>query len=308
MGNTKKKEKEPAVGIRAILAKAVDLESLVRGNTELFDFSSLDVRDKLELLKLDPGFYADMIDVSAFKPDEKVYVLLNSKKAIADKVILSEDELKKVPDNLYGELIKVKAYFAKYARADRYPKMLKADQQEVFLAEPEWVMASVDKPPKLTSERLRELARRKPAFIQSYISDFSGMSTTADFWKAMIKFNESYKEIFLKNTKALITKTDVRNVVWHYPELIKKLDGDVLADSKLTCKEWLLFANTIIEANKNNIFDDWQFPEEVVEIFKLDLTAEMLNGKSTMSVRFQNAMKGVFKVKDKEENEDTPIS
>lgn len=292
--------------VRVILGKALDVETLVRSNPGLFDFSKLDVKDKVELLKADAKFFMDKIDVTAFSPSDKVYVLLNSKnKGLVGLITLTDDELAKVPDNQYGEL--VRKHFSKFMRKERFPKLLKSDQQEIFLQEPAWVLAHVDKPPRLTSERLRNLAARKPSFVDTYIQDFSGFSTDDSFWISMIKFNDRFKKVFLENTKTLITKTQVRAVVWKYPDIIKMIDEDTLVNSKLTGKEWVLLISTIMEA-KEDVFEDWQFPDNIAEMMKLDLMAELLNGKANMSVRFQNAMKGVFKPKDKEEeNEDQAL-
>lgn len=92
-------------------------------------------------------------------------------------------------------------------------------------------------------------------------------------------------------------ETDVREVCRKNPEIIKKLDKDILADSKLTCKEWVLLTNSIMNNNEKK-FEDWEFSDDLIGIFKLDLMAEMLTGKSKISKRFQSAMKNVF---DKEE-------
>lgn len=289
-------------GLNSILLQAINLEELVKTNPELFNLDCLDIYEKVELLRADFKFFGSRINVSAFSPSDKAHILLNvENKRIAALVKLSDDELEKMPNNKYGEL--VKKHFRDYIRKERFPKMLKADQQEVFLNEPEWVIENVDKPPRLTSERLRNLARKKPAFIDSYIADFGEFSTDSDFWIAMILYDKKYQGIFLRNTKKLITKTGVRSVIWSYPELIKLIDGDILADSKLTVKEWVLLINHVM-ASREKVFDGWEFSDDLIEIFKMDLIAEFLNGKSTPSVRFQKAMKGVFN-KDKDtEDED----
>lgn len=298
--------KKEVVNISAILARTVNLESLIRSNPELFNLSALKVEDKLELLKADSKFYMPLIDVTTFNPTDKVYVLLNAKnKGISGLITFTEDELVKIDDRPYGELVRKDFRFM---RASRFPKMLKSDQQEIFLQEPAWVIANTDKPPRLTSERLTALARRKPSFIETYIEDFSGYSTTDDFWKSMIAYNDKFKEVFMKNTKTLITKTQVRAVVWKYPSLIMMIDENTLLDSKLTGKEWVILINSVMESNEAE-FKDWQFPASVAEMMKIDLMAELLNGKASMSVRFQNAMKGVFKTPEEEqENENTSIS
>jgi hypothetical protein len=60
--------------------------------------------------------------------------------------------------------------------------------------------------------------------------------------------------------------------------------------------------------NNEDKFKDWEFSDEVKELFRMDLMAELLNGKSTLTKRFQNAMKGVFgNTEEETEDEDTTM-
>jgi hypothetical protein len=106
--------------------------------------------------------------------------------------------------------------------------------------------------------------------------------------------------VFLKNTKSLTNKTQVRAVFRKRPELIKKLTADILVDFKLTGKEVVLLISSIMKDHEKK-FDGWEFDPEFAETLKLDVMAEMLNGKSKLSKRFQSAMKGVFEKKPEEE-------
>lgn len=311
MGNKKKttqgddEEGEVSLSVNQILSKAINLEDLFNRDPSAFNISFLPVKEKIALLKADPKKFQPHIDVTALNPNDKAEVVLRLRnKGIVKQVTFTDEELAKVPLGLYGQL--VQKDFS-YIRKDLYGKMLKGDQAEVFLSQPAWVMANADKPPRLTKEKLGQLAYRNPGFIDVYISDFSQYSTGDTFWRKMIEHDEKYKEIFMRNTKTCTTKTEVRAVVWRYPELIKMLDGDILADSKLTCKEWLLFASSVM-GSKEDLFKDWEFSDEVRELFRMDLMAELLNGKSTLTKRFQNAMKGVFgKEEEEQENEDTTM-
>jgi len=311
MGNRKTKtqgdqdEEEVILSVNDLLGDAINLEQLFDKDPTAFNLSLLPVRKKIALLKADAKKFLPHIDVTALNPFDKAEVVLRLKnKGIVKQITFTEEELAKVPLGLYGQM--VQKDFS-YIRKDLYGKMLKGDQAEVFLSQPAWVMANADKPPRLTKEKLGQLAYRNPGFIDVYISDFSQYSTGDTFWRKMIEHDEKYKEIFMRNTKSCTTKTEVRAVVWRYPELIKMLDGDILADSKLTCKEWLLFASSVMGSNEDK-FKDWEFSEEVRELFRMDLMAELLNGKSTLTKRFQNAMKGVFGNEEEEqENEDTTL-
>lgn len=306
MGNTKKNAKVvEKIDLNKVLGLSVDLDSLFDTHPQLFNLGRLPIQCKIELLHSDPARFQPYIDVTKFDPYEKAEVVLRlNNKGIVKLVTFTDAELARVPLGLYGRL--VQKDFG-YIRKELYDKMLKGDQTEVFLRHPEWVMSTLDKQPKLTKIKLRDLSVRKPKFIDNYVTDFSQYSTGDTFWKNMIKFDNKYKQIFLRNTGTCTSKTEVRAVVWAFPDLIKMLDGEVLMNSKLTCKEWLLLANSVMDVNEA-VFKDWEFSDDVKELFRMDLMAELLNGKSTLTKRFQNAMKGVFGNKEEaENNEDTTM-
>jgi hypothetical protein len=280
----------------SILRKAINLENLVKTNPELFDFSKLDIEEKAKLLDGNTKLYMDKIPVAGLSLKDKAFLLLRVKsKAFLKTITLTDEEVQRLLPQQYFEFLK--RDFKRYISLDKYENLSKYQQSEIFTMEPEWVIENVKKTPKLTSDKLSEIAHEKPSFIDSHITDYSVFSTSAFFWLSMIKYDKKYEMIFLKNTHTCITKTDVREVCRKNPEIIKKLDKDILADSKLTCKEWVLLTNSIMNNNEKK-FEDWEFSDDLIGIFKLDLMAEMLTGKSKISKRFQSAMKNVF---DKEE-------
>jgi hypothetical protein len=144
--------------------------------------------------------------------------------------------------------------------------------------------------PKFTVDNLFFLSKRNQKLVDTYITDFSKLSTNCSFWINMIKYDKKYEDIFITNINSVITKTDIRAVCKEFPHIIKKLDIDILGNSKLSCKEWLLLANSVIY-NNPEMFKEWEFNDDLKEAFKLDLTAEMLNGKSSVSRNTQSAMK-----------------
>jgi hypothetical protein len=278
--------------IENILKQAINLEELVKTNPELFDFSKLDIEDKAKLLDADTKFYMGRIPLGTLSLKDKAYLILRVKSKVFQKTIsLTNEEVQKLIPSQYFEFLKQD--FKRFIRKERFEDLSKFQQGEIFTMEPEWVIKNIDKVPKLTSDKLYEIACKKPSFIDTNITDFSGFSTSYLFWDRMIKYDKKYQDIFLKNTNTCITKTDVRNVCRTHPEVIKKLDKDILADSKLTCKEWVLLTNSIMNKNEKK-FESWDFSDDLIGIFKLDLMAEMLTGKSKISKKFQSAMKNVF--------------
>lgn len=292
------------LAIKHILSETIDLEELLVKRPDLFNLSKLLAHQKIELLKENPKLFADKINILEMSGEDKVYALVHINfKKLKQHVKFTEEELKNLSVLSYIDLLGYD--FDKYIRKDIYQKLRRSHRTDIFISHPEWVIANADSVPRLTSTNLRDISYINPNFVDNYITDFSQISVCNVFWENMIEYNENYKSIFIKNTKACITKTHVRTVIYKFPEIIKMIDADILANSKLTCKEWILLINDMYSSYEEE-FIDWCFSEEVNNIFRLDLMAEMLNGRSKLSRRFQSAMNHVFKSKE-ETNEDTPV-
>ena len=275
-----------------ILINAINLNKLVKTNPELFNLTILSLSNKIELLKRDPKFYIDRLYKKDPSLGDKVEIVLEVEDLnIQEKFKLTDEDIQNVDDRCYLNLLDLN--FSKYIRKEKFKTLPKAHQVDIFLKEPEWALENLDKIPSFSSEKLSTLAHRKPAFVDKFIEDFSQYSTNAFFWQNMIKFNKKYIDVFLANTNTLITKTDVRQVCKCCPEIIKKLNVDIMDKSKLTCKEWILLSSSIIGVG-HKTFKNWTFSDDMIDAFKLELTAEMLSGKSKMSKRFQYSMKNVF--------------
>jgi hypothetical protein len=275
-----------------ILINAINLNKLVKTNPELFNLTILSLSNKIELLKRDPKFYIDRLYKKDPSLGDKVEIVLEVEDLnIQEKFKLTDEDIQNVDDRCYLNLLDLN--FSKYIRKEKFKTLPKAHQVDIFLKEPEWALENLDKIPSFSSEKLSTLAHRKPVFVDKFIEDFSQYSTNAFFWQNMIKFNKKYIDVFLANTNTLITKTDVRQVCKCCPEIIKKLNVDIMDKSKLTCKEWILLSSSIIGVG-HKTFKNWTFSDDMIDAFKLELTAEMLSGKSKMSKRFQYSMKNVF--------------
>ena len=177
---------------------------------------------------------------------------------------------------------------------DLYNKLDKQNKIEIFLYNPSWVLTNIKIIPKLSSKQLNDISVRKPKIIEQYITDFTKLSTRYSFWCNMIRYDSKYKEIFLKNIKYCTNKTEARHVIYEYPELITMLNENIINNSKLTCKEWLATIKFVMDNDKDDTFKDWKFSDNMIEIFKLDIMAEVIKGKSTLSPQLRNAMKIVF--------------
>ena len=293
------------MSIEDILYRTLDIQSLLYSSPEIFDFKKLTPYYITALLNIDASFFDMVMPVADLSPTGKVEIVVGLEKSkIADKITITDEELKKLGHTSYFSLLG--KYFKKYARAELWEKLTREEKGVLFLGNPDWVKTNIAEIPALTGERLSHLSKSKPKFVDSNITDYTNLSTWSIFWINMIKFDEKYKLVFLKNTNSCITKSDVRQVVRRYPDIIKLLDAETLENSKLTCKEWILLFKNLINRFPSH-FEDWKFSPEVVNIINLDLTAEMLTGKSTISPQFTSALNTVINDTAEEEDEDTIV-
>jgi hypothetical protein len=295
--------------LKHILAKAIDVQAAFEAHPELFKFRDLPLHDKVHLMKQDAKTYVEIIAPHITSTAEKLYVLMslgnNDRfKKLKLRFEISPTEIKTLNNGQYTSLLKLN--FEKYIDKDMFAKLPKSIQTDFYLEDPVWFFEKLGIIPKLSAPNLSTLSQKFPDFVDKHILDYSNLSTYANFWEYMIRFNPKYENIFLKNTNSLVTKTDVRTVFRKFPRLIKKIDGDILANSKLTVKDWVLLTDSVMKENKR-LFTNWKFSDDIKEIFRLDLVAEMLVGKSKISVRSQNAIDKVIKIVKEEDDEDNEI-
>lgn len=275
--------------ITNILSRAINLELLIQTHPEMFDIASLDIEDRTRLLQEKPKIFASLILPTITSPKEKSTVIMNvSHKSIKNSVELTDEELEKLDNDSYFFLLLNQ--FKKYIRLDLFVRLPAKRKSTLILTHPKWVFENVVPPPKLTSDDLLGLSQSSPGLVDTYVKDFSDYATTVGFWKNMIEFDAKYRLIFLKNTKSLITKTDVRCIIRTYPSLVKDLNEEIIANSKLTVKEWVLLCDSI---SKHKDLVGWEFSDKMKEIFKLDSLADLLSGKAKLSKRFSNAMASI---------------
>jgi len=283
-----------------VLTKILDINKLFTEHPEYFSLNNLMLDEKVVLINSNPEVYFDTL-VKNLHPSEKLYLLKNiTNKIYLKKLEFSDEEIKKLNKSDLGLLVKTNV--KKYLKVDIYNKMSNAAKVEIFLIDKNWVMNNIKEIPKLSEGNITELARQDPEFIDKNISDFSKYSTTHRFWNYMIKHDGKYRKIFLSYADTISTKTEVRSIVYSHPTIIKELDQNNIITAKLTCKEWIYLINDVMES-KPLVFKDWQFSDDLAEVLKLDLTSEMLTGKSKLSTRFQNLMKKFFKKPEEAEDE-----
>ncbi len=260
--------------------------TLLEREPSLFDFSILSYESKIGLLRADAGTFLKHIDPAAFRPADKLRAMNDLPKTITRDIVFTEAEIHNLRPYEYYHLL-CNVSFDKYIRAPLFDKLDRQARSELYIRYPEWVIANATVP-KLTSCTLATISSNKPAFISKYVTDFTGLSTTSNFWNTMICYDRTYAGVFLKNINTCVTKTDIREVFHRNPALIRRINSDIISNSKLSAKEWLLMIRAVTTRCAKQ-FEGWSLPAALVDDFRLDLTAEMLNGKSTLTRQFQNA-------------------
>ncbi len=285
------------IEVGGILARYADLNGLVRLHPESFDFTDAHIDDKIKLLRSDVKFFIDKIGLEKTSTSDKVRIIVElDGRRLAGRLELTEKEISDISDTLYFKLLQKN--FTKYINAARYETLSKNVKSETFCLNPEWMVTNIGSIPILTKDVLNRLSNKNPQFLNAHVSDFSKFSTDSYFWGNMIKFDSKYKDVFLQNMGTCITKTDIRQVFWNNPTLIKKVDSAIITKSKLTAKEWTMLINNLKKDYKELV--NWEVPEDLVEALRLDLTAEMLNGTSRLTAQMKNAMKRLENIKDDE--------
>lgn len=290
--------------IEYILGKSVKLRNAFKTNPELFDLSLLTISDYANLIKYDQSTYLDIIAPLVTKPDNKITILFHlgsstKYKKSRDRFALHPDEVDRLSNAFYFQLLK--SDFDKYIKKERFEKLSKHDQSNFCLQKPQWFFDNFAILPKLTANNLFELAASEPQFVDTHVTSYTGVTTYSGFWLNMIKHDAKYEDVFLANTKSLVSKTEVRTVLRRHPKLVKKITEDVIANSKLKVKEWVLLCDELIRSNKQ-LFNNWKFSDEMKELLRMDLTVEILTGNSKVSVRSQNAMNKVIKIEKVEDD------
>jgi len=281
-----------------ILSRIIDVSKIIDQHPELLDFTKLSYYEKVELLKINVKTFFKLLDIENADAALKVEILATNKlRTIHTKVVIEENEIESLKNDIYSRLLKID--FKKYVRKERFLKLSKTEQATWFVEAPEWYVENVKEVPQLTSDKLYTLSARHPKFVDIYIKDFSNYCTNDTFWINMIRYDEKFGDIFLANTKTLVNQTEVRRVMYRYPLLVKKLDANIMADSKLTTKQWVLLVEQLKKSFKE--LKDWDFSDEVREAIKLDLTADMLTGKTKTSKRFTGVMKRILETEESNE-------
>ena len=274
--------------ISQALSKCINLHSLFLTDEKLFDLSKLGKDDIVTLLDADPIYFSKKVPNLCEKDKAYIFSKLTPEDRKLSGITLSKEELIRATP----EIQRCLSYESvEFLTVEFFNRLSSYEKNEMSLRYPEWAMGNPDVCKlKFSANNLLTLAKSNPKFIDDTIKDFSKVSTCCRFWKCMFKYDKKYLGIFIKNTKSLITKTDVREIIRSYPEIIKLIDQEVLDNSKLSIKELLLLSTGIISSHPK-IFSNWDFSPDLKESFRLGVMVELLNGKSKNTSHLKGAVK-----------------
>lgn len=150
-------------------------------------------------------------------------------------------------------------------------------------------------PEKISNRWLNTLAATDTKVVEQYITDFSKISVTSTFWCSLMSYDKKYEDIFLENMHTCSTKTELRNIFYNRPILLKKLTINHLENNKLTFKEMSLLISSIISKNnaKNKPLYNWKLPDDIVDFLKFQIAYEILDGTSKKTNRLKGALKAI---------------
>jgi len=285
--------------VEQILLKSINIARLYSTNPGLFKIDSLSLFDKIALVNADPAFESK-ISFDKVKAAGKVSLLLGLyNKTLAEKYKLTEDDLLELQPGQYAELLEhdIKTYF----RKEIYNKLPESIRLNFFHHAPEFIHKQGADVPKISRSTLNYLSQAHPNYVKKYITDFSEIKTDYSFWEKMIRKNKDYGPTFLRNTKNLATKTDVRIILRAYPEILVHLTKDDVSNGKLTAKEWALLLSSL---KRRKVLKNWDFPKDIYEDLRLSLSMELLNGKSANSTPLRKALETLRPVDEITEEED----
>lgn len=292
MTKKQKTSKPFSVVTKSILMKSLALEEFFFTNKDLFDLANLEPIEKVQLLDQDPtlfGKYATEMKLDSLPPYEKSMILTNRRlKSLWDLIKLSDSDIKCIGFGTYKSMLR--ADFNRHIKESFYRSLSNSQALEIFLLNPEWVETEIGKLPKFTLEALHTMALDYNDYSK-YLQDFTGLSTDSSLWMQLIKKNKDNINLFIKYADTCMTKTDVRRVISVYPEIVLKIDIDMVNNFKLTHKEWALFLSKLMKDRvTGKVFKKWTLPDDVAEELKLGITMGSLSGSAKVTTQLKSAL------------------
>lgn len=276
-----------------IILSYLDIEKALKNHIDLFDFSDL-VKHTSDIIFLLDSQYKhtilSRIDLNKLTPEVKVKILTRvDNKEVKDKITLSVNEITRLDKCYYCQLLCID--FKKYIHIPSYTALSNYDQVRIFLSNPELVASTVKVIPNISIDTLTthsKQAKFRP-IIQTYVMPcISKMKTSYMFWTNMINYNEENKKLFVKHMNNCATKTDIRSVFKHYPELIFDLTVDDFQNSKLTSKDWVLLIKAL--KSQDSKVNSWVPNNQIYEFLSQGVCIDVLMGVSTTSIHVKKAL------------------
>jgi hypothetical protein len=273
------------LNLNTILSPGIRAKNLLLYNSRYIDFNKID-NDNL-------GNYIS----SHFTVSEKIqliYNLYNDKLIkVINKIEFSDSELLSINNVQYQAIIDINPKLFRKSVIDLMPS---SSKYRLFSRYPSlFIENKCNLPEKISNRWLNVIAMTDAKLVEQNITDFSKISVTSTFWCSLISYDKKYEDIFLENMHTCSTKTELRNIFYTHPTLLKKLTANHLGNNKLTFKEMSLLLSTIISKNsaKNKPLYNWKLPDDIVDFLKFQIAYEILDGTSKKTNRLKGALKSI---------------
>jgi hypothetical protein len=136
-----------------------------------------------------------------------------------------------------------------------------------------------------TKEDISSIAYQRPAlffhlgFSLEKVNSGESIAKLLNYCDRSKKFNDRYDDVFRQAMK--LNKTELREFIQKSPATLRKLDADLLDESTLTHKEWLLH---ILKPKSFNRFYKNHVTPELVEDLKEGVFVDAISGSSMVNV------------------------
>lgn len=270
--------------VNSILSRCIDLEKLHTSNPELFDFSKLDIRAKIELLEYSYEIFSELLKPCTWSVNDRAYLCLRMPKRIKS-INFTEDEIMSIGfDSYYSDLLNHD--FRKFISVRKYESCNNAEKFSIFARFPDWVIKN-STVPKINLPQLRGLSA---SFIDRYV-DFTEISADYTVWDSLIKHNPAkYIPLAAKLHSKIYNITEFRLLVATYPEIVSHITPALISSSKYSSKLWVYILKDAAGPDKKKL----QLQPGIEEEIRFGLTAEILSGKSQKSKQLTSAMRQIF--------------
>lgn len=117
----------------------------------------------------------------------------------------------------------------------------------------------------------------------------------AEFWIEYINRNNAHINLLIKYISGVKSGTDLRKIIYNFPEIIKYISPDIIERSPFTAKQWVLMITSMVQ-DEMYIKDIWDSVDNSVkEYLKVSTICNAFSEPNGPSKRLTNAIARTLK-------------